>query len=107
MQRFRVAVSAVVLAAVLALSACEHASVAFYSGVTFGPPPPRVFGPVGVAPGPGWVWTDGYYDWAGGGWVWRPGRWVRPPHPGYVWRPPRYQRYGNGYRVYRGHWERR
>ncbi len=107
MQKLRVAALAVALAAVLALSACEHAAFTFYSGVTVGPPPMRAFGPVGVAPGPGWVWTDGYYDWAGGGWVWRPGRWARPPHPGYMWRPPRYQRYDGGYRVYRGRWVNR
>ena len=104
MHGFRLAVSAMALALVLALSACEHASFTFYSGVTVGPPPMRAFGPVGVSPGPGWVWTDGYYDWAGGGWVWRPGRWQRPPRPGMSWRSPRYQRHDGGYRVYRGGW---
>jgi hypothetical protein len=80
---------------------------AYYAGVSVGPPPPLVYGPVGVAPGPGYYWVDSYYDWVGGAWVWRPGRWARPPHPGYVWRRPYYERYRNGYRMHPGHWERR
>jgi hypothetical protein len=89
----------------MALSGCDH--VVFYKGVNFGPPPPHVFGPVGAAPGPGWVWTDGYYDWGGGNWMWRPGRWARPPRQGYVWRGPTYERYRNGYRMREGRWVRR
>ena len=76
------------------------------------PPPPR-YGVVGYAPGPGYVWTDGYWDWRGGGWVWVGGRWMRPPHPRAVWVPGGWvqqgQRQGRGrgqnrYRFQRGHW---
>ena len=40
-----------------------------YSGyggsyVRYGPPPPR-YGVIGRAPGPGYVWTDGYWNWSG------------------------------------------
>lgn len=101
--KFRVAASAVALLGALALSGCPHA---YFAAVAVGPPAPVVYGPLGVAPAPGWVWTDGYYDWVRSGWVWRPGRWARPPHPGYVWQGPNYQRYRNGYRVYPGHWVR-
>jgi len=104
-RKFRVAASTLALVGTLALSACEH--TLFYAGVNFGPPPPLVFGPVGRAPGPGFMWTDGYYVWGGNRWVWRPGRWARPPHPGYVWRSPRYERTRNGYRVHQGRWVRR
>lgn len=103
--KFRVAASIAALVGALALSACEHAH--FIAGVNVGPPAPLAFGPVGSAPSPGWVWTDGYYIWGGNRWVWRPGRWVRPPHPGYVWRNPTYERYRNGYRMYPGRWVRR
>ena len=34
--------------------------------VGFAPPPPR-YAVVGVAPGPGYVWTEGFYDYRGGG----------------------------------------
>ena len=32
--------------------------------VGFAPPPPR-YAVVGVAPGPGYVWTEGFYDYRG------------------------------------------
>jgi hypothetical protein len=38
-----------------------------------------------AAPGPGYIWTAGYYDWNGVAWVWLPGRWARPPRPGAFW----------------------
>lgn len=107
MRKFRAAASTLALAGVLALSACEHGNFVFYSGVTVGPPPLRVIGPVGPMPGSGWVWTDGFYTWVGNGWVWQPGRWQRPPHPGWVWRPPYYRRHGSGFRMYQGVWVRR
>lgn len=104
MSRFRVAALIAALAGALVLSACEH--VRYYAGVNVGPPPSLVYGPVGVAPYPGWVWADGDYYWGGSRWVWRPGRWARPPHPGYVWRKPYYERYRNGYRMHPGRWVR-
>lgn len=103
--KFRLVASTFALLAALTLSGCPHGS--YFAAVRFGPPAPRVFGPVGVAPGPGFVWTDGYYDWVGGGWVWRSGRWARPPRRGYVWERPTYRPYRNGYRVRRGRWVRR
>ena len=102
-RKFRVAALMLALAATLAFSACDN--VTFYKGVSIPPPPP--FGPVGVAPGPGWMWTDGQYQWNGRGWVWGPGRWARPPRAGYVWRRPIYEPYRNGYRVHHGRWVRR
>ena len=37
-------------------------------GISVGDPPPapQLVGPVGVAPGPGYVWTNGYWAWNGG-----------------------------------------
>ncbi len=68
------------------------------------PPAPR-YGVVGVAPGPGYVWTDGYWDWRGGGWYWRDGRWMRPPHRHATWVPDRWENRGrNRYAFRRGHW---
>jgi hypothetical protein len=52
------------------------------------PPPPPVERVV-AAPGPGYVWIPGYYDWAGNRWAWRSGHWERPPRQGAVWVPPR------------------
>ena len=95
-------------AALLASSALIGCSHGYYSaGVAVGPPPPPlVYGPVGYAPGPGYVWTDGYYDLRGSNWVWVRGRWARPPHPHARWVKPSWERHGSGYRFHEGHWQR-
>ncbi|HWB85396.1 MAG TPA: YXWGXW repeat-containing protein [Bryobacteraceae bacterium] len=74
--------------------------------VRLGPPPPPRYGVVGIAPGPGYVWTDGYWDARGGHWNWVQGRWVRPPRRGSVWVPGEWYQSGHGYRFRRGHWRR-
>ena len=68
------------------------------------PPAPRYYGAVGVAPGAGFVWTNGYWDWRGNNWAWVDGRWVRPPHSRAVWVSPEWRREGHGYRFHKGHW---
>lgn len=85
-------------AAVLVLGACAGG---YY--VRMAPPAPR-YGIVGNAPGPGYVWTDGYWDWRGGRWFWVGGTWRRPPRRGAVWVPARWTEHGRGYRFVRGRW---
>jgi hypothetical protein len=75
-----------------------------YGYVSYGPPPPVAYGVVGVAPGPGFVWIEGYHAWQGGRYVWVPGRWVRPPRPGAVWVRPEWRREGRGWRFHEGRW---
>jgi hypothetical protein len=82
------------------LSACAANGAAF---VRFAPPPPR-YGVVGVAPGPGYVWAEGFWDWRGGNYVWAPGRWMRPPHARAVWVPGVWVQSNRGYGFRRGHW---
>ena len=72
--------------------------------VAIGTPPPPRYGVVGYAPGPGYVWTDGFYDLRGTTWVWVPGRWQRPPRPGAIWIRPEWRREGNHWRFHRGYW---
>jgi hypothetical protein len=68
------------------------------------PPPPR-YAVIGVAPGPGWVWTDGFWDRRGEQWVWVAGRWLRPPRPRAVWVPGRWtEGRSSRYKFERGHW---
>jgi hypothetical protein len=71
--------------------------------VRYGPPPPR-YGVVGFAPGPGYVWTDGYWDRSGGQWIWIGGRWMRPPRPHAVWVPGVWVQQRNAWRFRRGSW---
>jgi len=84
------------------------ALVACGGGVTYvrvAPPPPQ-YGVLGVAPGPGYIWTEGYWDWRGGQWFWVRGTWLRPPRPGAVWVPGHWVEYNGRYRFVRGHWRR-
>ena len=74
-----------------------------YSYVSYGPPAPR-YGVVGVAPGPGFVWVDGYWGWRGGRYEWVAGRWARPPRPGAVWVRPEWRQEPHGWRFHDGHW---
>ena len=72
--------------------------------VRYGPPPPPRYGIAGVAPGPGYVWTEGYWDRRGGDWSWVGGTWLRPPRPRAVWVSGYWRGEHGRYRFYRGHW---
>jgi len=72
--------------------------------VTRAPPPVRVETHT-VAPGPGYIWTTGYWRWTGATYVWVPVSWVVRPRPAAVWVEghwvPRY----NGWVWVAGHWQ--
>ena len=87
----------------LAATSCATRGYYAYQGP---PPPPRMGGAIGYAPGPGYVWIDGFHDLRGSSWVWVSGYWTRPPHPRAIWVAPSYERRGNGYRFNRGRWRR-
>src|SRR5262249_13188219 len=53
--------------------------------VRVGPPAPVVERVV-VAPGPGYVWTPGYYRWDGRAYAWVSGGYALPPRAHAVWR---------------------
>jgi hypothetical protein len=73
--------------------------------VRVGPPAPIVeVRP--VAPGPRYVWVDGYHRWTGRAYAWVPGRWVVPPRARAVWVPGRWVHEKRGYYWVDGHWRR-
>jgi hypothetical protein len=74
----------------------------YYAG--YAPPAPRSYVALGAAPGPGYVWTNGYWDWRGRNWAWVEGRWMRPPRARAVWVAPEWRHEGRGYRFHRGYW---
>lgn len=84
----------------VAMVACGGGAV-YYANV---PPPPLRVEARGYAPGPGYVWIDGYWGGGGGRQVWVAGRWVVPPHRHAVWVAPRWDRDGRRYRYHEGHW---
>jgi hypothetical protein len=69
--------------------------------VEVAPPPVRVETRT-ARPGVGYLWADGYWDWADR-WVWVPGRWVTPVARA-TWVPAEYRRVRTGYRYVPAHW---
>lgn len=86
--------------AAVTMAGCSGGAV-YYANV---PPPPLRAEAYGVAPGPGYVWVNGYWGWGGRAYAWTPGRWARPPRPHAVWVAPRWERAGNRYRFHEGRW---
>ena len=68
------------------------------------PPRPVHVGVMGQAPGPGFVWIEGYHAWRGEAYVWVPGRWVRPPRRHARWIRPRYRHVRGGWVFVPGRW---
>ena len=96
---------ALLLAAfMLAIPAPSSAQVAVGVSVTFAPPalPIYVQPP---CPGPGYIWTPGYWAWDPNiGYYWVPGTWVLAPFPGALWTPG-YWGWSNGLFVWNiGYW---
>jgi len=89
-----------VLAFFSLVGCAEH----YYGYGYYAPPPPALRAEVyGYAPGPGYVWIGGYWNWDRG-YHWVPGSWARPPRPHAVWVPGR-AHYDHGRYYYeRGRW---
>ncbi len=71
-------------------------------GINIGaPPPPRVLRVRPVAPGPEYMWVEGYWYPVGGHYKWHDGYWTRPPYAGARWVAPRH----DGRQFFAGYWE--
>jgi hypothetical protein len=57
-----------------------------------------------VSPGPGYVWTGGYWSWTGSNYVWTRGSWVARPRTTAVWVEGHWVRQPGGWVWIRGHW---
>ena len=55
-------------------------------------------------PGPGYIWTPGYWAWNNVDYYWVPGTWVEPPHEGLLWTPPFWGFANGAYVFHRGYW---
>jgi hypothetical protein len=72
--------------------------------VSFGPPAIPVYAQP-YCPGPGYIWTPGYWAWDPAyGYYWVPGTWVPAPFVGALWTPGYWGWYNSGYRWYPGYW---
>ncbi len=93
---------ALLVAATLASTAgCNDPRGRLY--VRVGPPSPIIEARV-VAPGPGYVWIDGYQRWDGSRYSWVAGRWSLPPRPRARWVSGRWARDRRGWYYQEGHW---
>jgi hypothetical protein len=71
--------------------------------VTQAPPAVRVEAQT-VTPGPGYIWTPGYWRWNGATYIWVSGAWVRPPRTMAVWVPGHWVHRTRGWVWVAGHW---
>ncbi len=72
--------------------------------VNFGPPALPVYEQP-MCPGPGYIWTPGYWAWDPAyGYYWVPGTWVPAPFIGAMWTPGYWDYDDGGYRWDPGYW---
>jgi len=96
--------SAALLVLALSLGGCIVVPAHGYAtDVVVTEPPAPIVETYGVAPGPGYFWMGGYWNWVGGRHVWVGGHWAEP-RPGYRWEPHSWVRVNGGWRLREGHW---
>ncbi len=88
---------AVGLSAVVTAASCVATA-----WVPLGPPGAQVEVQT-MAPGPGFIWINGWWEWHGD-WAWHRGYWARPPRPRATWEPPRWEHGERGWRWHPGQW---
>jgi hypothetical protein len=81
-----------------------HAAAAAASGTTHTAPPPLPRYTQPPIPGPGYVWTPGYWAWGVDDYYWVPGAWVYPPYVGALWTPGYWGWTDGVYVFYPGYW---
>jgi hypothetical protein len=88
---------------VLSLSTPSSAQIGIGISVRIGPPALPVYAQP-ICPGPGYLWTPGYWAWNDdGGYYWVPGTWVVGP-VGMLWTPGYWGFAGGFYGWHAGYW---
>ncbi|GAA0720583.1 YXWGXW repeat-containing protein [Dokdonella soli] len=78
-------------------------SAGVFLSINIAPPPLPVYAQP-VIPGPGYIWTPGYWSYGDLGYFWVPGTWVLAPYAGALWTPG-YWGWGGGFYVFHaGYW---
>jgi WXXGXW repeat (2 copies) len=94
--------SLLLVLAMLTAPAKSSAQVSIF--VSFGPPAIPVYAQP-YCPGPGYIWTPGYWAWDPDyGYYWVPGTWLPAPFVGAMWTPGYWGWYNSGYMWYPGYW---
>jgi hypothetical protein len=101
MKAFRLPLLASLMALILlAIPAPSQAQIAVGISVHVGPPALPVYAQP-ICPGPGYIWTPGYWGYGDEGYYWVPGTWVVAPAVGLLWTPG-YWGWGGGVYVWHG-----
>jgi hypothetical protein len=79
------------------------ANAGVFLSVSIGPPVLPVYA-LPPIPGPGYIWTPGYWAWSGSDYYWVPGTWVLAPAPGLLWTPGYWGWAGGAYVWHAGYW---
>ncbi len=90
------------LSVVVLVTALSSWAGAFVS-VAIGPPALPVYSQP-LCPGPGYIWTPGYWAWGPAGYYWVPGTWVLPPQMGFLWTPGYWAFSAGFYNWHPGYW---
>jgi len=72
--------------AVMALPSAPSAQISIGISITVAPPELPVYVQPEI-PGPGYIWSPGYWAWGDDDYYWVPGTWVEAPSPGLLWTP--------------------
>jgi WXXGXW repeat (2 copies) len=99
----KILVVLVMFAGILLVAAPSPAQVAVGISVHIGPPALPVY-PQPICPGPGYLWTPGYWAYGPDGYYWVPGTWVMAPTPGLLWTPGYWGWAGGLYAWHAGYW---
>jgi hypothetical protein len=91
------------LVMLLLLPATSSAEVSVGISVRIAPPALPVYAQP-ICPGPGYIWTPGYWAYAPDGYYWVPGTWVMAPRIGLLWTPGYWGWGGGAYVWHGGYW---
>ena len=90
---------------ILTLTASSITSAAVYVSVDIAPPLLPVYEQP-LIPGPGYIWTPGYWAWGPDVFYWVPGTWVLAPFVGALWTPGYWGWGDSSYFWHSGYWGR-
>ena len=89
--------------ALLAMPSTSSAQIAVGVSIRVGPPALPVYAQP-ICPGPGYIWTPGYWAYGPEGYFWVPGTWVVAPAVGILWTPGYWGWAGGVFLWHAGYW---
>jgi hypothetical protein len=95
--------AALIIPAIMVAPTISSAQIAVSLNINIEPPELPVYDQAEI-PGPGYLWTPGYWAYGPEGYFWVPGTWVEPPTVGMLWTPG-YWGFRDGYYAWNdGYW---